>query len=228
MNETVQLVESEIDGTASDAQLLRNLRAELDREPAMGAEHVHLVVQDAIAILSGSAATSEARAAIRSAAQHVVGIRDVYDGIRICPDSGDTDVAIQARIRAMLELDAGVLPDRLTVSVSHGHVALGGHVEWPAQANAAVAAAHRVRGVRGVTSDIHADGVPAPAAIRGRIVLAFQQASEADAAAIAITVEGGVVRLSGKLPGSRERDLAETTVRALPGVTLVDNAIEIL
>jgi osmotically-inducible protein OsmY len=227
MNEEVQAIGGLDRDAANDAQLLRDLRADLGRGPPGGAEHVHATVHDAIAILSGYTTTSEAKAAIRSIAQRVIGIRDVYDGVEVRADPADTDDAILARIQAMFGLDAGVRSDGLTVTVARGRVVLSGHVEWPTQAEAAIAAARRVRGVTSVTSTIQADGVPSLAAIRGRIALAFQQASEADAAAVVVTVQGGAVRLSGKLPCTRERDLAEATVRALPGVTSVRNDIAV-
>lgn len=227
MNEEVQAIGGLEHGAANDAQLLRDLRADLGRGPPGEAEHVHAVVHDAIAILSGYTTTTEAKTAVRSIAQRVIGIRDVYDGVEVHTDPADTDDAILDRVQAMFGLDAGVLSDGLTLTVDHGRVALGGHVEWPAQAEAAIAAARRVRGVTSVTSAIQADGVPSLTAIRGRIALAFQQASEADAAAVVITVQGGTVRLSGKLPCTRERELAEATVRALPGVTSVHNDIAV-
>lgn len=225
MNEETQAAKGLENRAVSDAQLLRDFHADLGRARMVGVEHVHTMVHDAIAILSGYTTTKEAKAAIRSTARHVIGIRDVYDGIEVRADPAGTDDAIAARVRAMFELDADVLPDAVTIAVEHGHVALGGHVEWPAQAEAAIAAARRVRGVTDVTSAIQADGVPSFAAIRGRIALAFQHASEADAAAVVVAVQGDTVHLSGKLPCARERDLAKTTVRALSGVARVLNDI---
>ena len=211
---------------ANDPQLLRDLRAELEREGATSSA-VHAVVQHAVAILTGSVASDRARAAAVAAARRVPGIRDVHDEVRVEPDGDGSDEHILASVRTMLELDAAVAPGRLIVSVTNGHVTIGGHVEWPAQAHAAIAAAHRVRGVRDVISAVRIDGLPSLATLRGRIAIAFREAGEAMAAAIGLTMSGSTVELSGKVRSQHDRTLAEATVRALHGVAAVENHITV-
>ena len=211
---------------ANDPQLLRDLRAELEREGATSSA-VHAAVQHAVAILTGSVASDRARAAAVAAARRVPGIRDVHDEVRVEPDGDGSDEHILASVRMMLELDVAVAPERLIVSVTNGHVTIGGHVEWPVQAHAAIAAAHRVRGVRDVISAVRIDGLPSLATLRGRIAIAFREAGEAMAAAIGLTMSGSTVELSGKVRSQYDRTLAEATVRALHGVAAVENHITV-
>jgi len=208
---------------ANDAQLLRDLRAELDRERAAPPGAVHATVQHAVAILSGSVASDRAKAAIIAAVRRIPGIQDVHDELRIETESDQGDEQILARVQAMLGLDVAVAPDRLIVSVANGQVTIGGHVEWPIQAHAAIAAAHRVRGVRNVTSAIRVDGLPSLATVRGRLAIAFRDAGEAMASAVELALSGSCVHLSGTVHSQRDRALAEATIRALPGVTAVEN-----
>ncbi|HEX7693909.1 MAG TPA: BON domain-containing protein [Sphingomonas sp.] len=210
---------------ANDAQLLRDLRAELQRVEAGTAGDIHATVLHGVAILSGSVPRENMKAAARSAARGVPGIEDVCDDIRIRPDDDETDENILARVRTMLAIDATLDANRLSASVTDGRAALSGHVEWPAQASAAVAAVRRVRGVRDVTSTIHVDGLPSPAAMRARLVLSFRDAAEAAAAGIDVAISARSVRLSGTLKSNADRDLAEATIRALPGVDEVENRI---
>lgn len=210
---------------ANDAQLLRDLRVELQRGETGTAGDIHATIVHAVAILSGSVPREEMKAAARSAARRVPGIEDVYDDIRIRPDEGGTDEDILARVQTMLAIDATLDANRLSASVTDGRATVGGHVEWPAQASAAIAAVRRVRGVRGVTSTIQVDGLPSPATLRARLVLAFRDAAEAAAAGIDLAISGKSVLLAGKLKSNADRDLAEATVRALPGVDDVENRI---
>ena len=115
----------------------------------------------------------------------------------------------------------------MIVSVANGDVTIGGHVEWPVQAHAAIAAAHRVRGVGEVTSAIRVDDLPSLATLRGRLAIAFRDAGEAAAAAIGLTMSGSSVRLSGTVHSEHDRTLAEATVRALHGVAVVENHITV-
>jgi len=210
-----------------DPQLLRNVRDELDWDPAVDHTAVHAVVQDGVAILSGTVANHAAKLAAEKAARRAFGIRGVFNGITVREDPDATDEAILARVRTMLDLDANVPPNTLEVTVEHGHATLSGTVEWEYQREAARTAAGRVRGVTGVTTRIHVNGIPSITDIRGRVVTALQEAAEADAATIRIELDGGTVKLAGKLASSHERDIAETAARTAPGVVHVEDRIEI-
>ena len=56
---------------ANDAQLLRDLRTELDRNRAIPRGTVHAVIQHGIAILSGSVASDRTKAEILAAARRI-------------------------------------------------------------------------------------------------------------------------------------------------------------
>lgn len=211
----------------NDSQLLRNVRDELDWDPAVDHQAVHAVVQDGVAVLSGTVTNYAAKLAAEKAARRAFGIRGVFDGITVSNDPDSTDEAILARVRTMLDLDANVPSHRLTASIEQGHVTLAGTVDWEYQREAARAAAGRVRGVIGVKSLVHVAGIPSIVDIRGRVVTALQQAAEAAAAAIRIELEGNTVSLAGRLPSRHERDIAEAAARSAPGVAQVDDRIEI-
>lgn len=213
---------------ANDAQLLRDLRFALEHDQIASSGDIRAVVQHAVAILSGSAPHQDVKVAARAAALRVPGIRDVCDDIRVADRGSGADQEILARVQAMLGLDAAVAPERLIVSVDKGHVTIGGHVEWPAQASAAVAAVRRVRGVKGVTNSVHVDGLPSLTIMRAGLVTAFRDAGEGAAAGIDIVVSGRSVRLSGKVRSMNERELAERTIGALHGVDRVENHLAVI
>lgn len=211
-----------------DPQLLRNVRDELDWDPAVDHTAIHAVVQDGVAILSGVVSNFAAKLAAEKAARRAFGIRGVFDGVTVSNDPEATDDAVCGRVATMLDLDANVPSHDLAVKVAHGHVTLSGTVDWEYQREAARTAAGRVRGVTGVTTLIHVNGIPSMTDIRGRMVTALQQAAEAEAGAIRIELDGSIVKLAGKLSSARERDIAEAAARTAPGVTHVEDDIEIV
>lgn len=222
MSDSQPCFEHETEAT-NDAQLLRDLRAELAREEAAPPAAIHTAVQHAVAIVSGSVPGDSIKAAVLAAARRVAGIQYVHDDIRVEPDGNESDEQILACVKIMLGLDAAVAPDRLVATVANGCVTIGGHVEWPAQAHAAVAAVRRVRGVRQVVSTIRVDGLPSLATMRARLVLAFREAGEKTAGGIDLAVSDTSVQLSGTVRSHHDRELAETTIRGLIGVAAVEN-----
>lgn len=210
-----------------DPQYLRNVRDELDWDPLVDHAAIHVVVQDGVAILSGTVPSLAAKVAAEKAARRAFGITGVFDGITVRADPDSTDEAIAGRVRTMLDLDANVPTAAVAATVEHGQVTLTGTVEWEHQREAARGAASRVRGVQGVACRIQVQGTPSMTDIRGRIVTALEQAVEADASGISIELDGGTVRLAGKLSCAHERDVAEAAARAAPGVTHVEDLIEL-
>lgn len=211
-----------------DPQLLRNVRDELDWDRAVDHTAVHVIVQDGVAILSGSVASYASKVAAEKAARRAFGIKGVFDGITVRPEDPDaTDAAVAQRVAAMLDLDALVPRGTVSVAVERGHATLTGAVQWDYQREAARTGAARVRGVTGVTCLVQVHGTPSLTDIRGRIVTALEHAAESDADAIHIELDGGRVRLSGRVATRREREIAEDAVRGAPGVTQVDDQIAV-
>ncbi|OJU21224.1 MAG: hypothetical protein BGN95_11415 [Sphingomonas sp. 66-10] len=210
-----------------DAQSLRNVRNELDGDPTVDHTAVHAVVQDGVAVLSGTVTNYAAKLAAEKAARRASGVCGVFDGIVVSNDPDATDEAVLERVYKMLELDANVPSHTLTATIEHGRVTLSGNVEWEYQREAARTAAARVRGVTGVNILVHVNGMPSIIDIRGRVVIALQQAAEAEAERILIDIDGSTVRLAGQLASAREREVAVAAVRSAPGVTRVEDCIEL-
>lgn len=208
----------------TDPQLLRDVRQELGSDRAVDAAAIHVAVQDAVVVLSGSVANAAAKEAAVIAGRRVPGIRRVFESIVVKPaDHALDDTAIANRVRAILELDAAVPCDGAIVAVDKGQVTLTGEVDWPYEREAARTAAARIAGVVGVTRKIEARGPPSVADLRGRILAVLEGAVEAEAAGLEIAVDQGVVQLGGALAGASHRDAAERAVREAPGVIRVEN-----
>jgi osmotically-inducible protein OsmY len=138
-----------------------------------------------------------------------------------------SDDAIAAQVANNLAWDAILPKDVIKVKVEAGWVTLSGDVEWAYQRIAAEGNVRRLHGVRGVTNLIMVQPKISVPDIRQRIEQALERQAEIEAKGIKITVEGGRVRLEGKVRAWRERDAIERAAWAAPGVTGVDDHVTI-
>ena len=104
---------------------------------------------------------------------------------------------------------------------------LRGEVEWNYQRSDAARVVRRLTGVKGVTNLITVKPRVTPADIKKKIEEALKRTAEADAQKITVEVDGSKVILRGTVRSWAEREEAERQAWAAPGVTSVDNRIQI-
>jgi osmotically-inducible protein OsmY len=140
----------------------------------------------------------------------------------------ENDSTIRRNVIEELEFDPKISADGIGVAVRNGVVTLSGHVPDYAQKVAAVNAAQRVRGVKGVAQDLVVrlqydnkldDDEIAEHALN---VLKWSVGASRD---IKVVVDGGRVTLTGDLPWNYQKEAAERAVRNLSGVISVTNNI---
>lgn len=119
------------------------------------------------------------------------------------------------------------LPSSIRAGVADGHVTLTGRVPWPFHRVAAEVAVRHVAGVTGVTNRIEVAPLASYRDVRTRIAEALGN-SGGSARHITVTIKGGVVTLTGHLASAAQRDAVAEAVAAAPGVSRVENRIEIL
>jgi osmotically-inducible protein OsmY len=113
--------------------------------------------------------------------------------------------------------------------VKNGVVTLEGEVEWQFQRGAALAAVRGLRGVKYATDQIQLKPTarPSPSEIKTKIEEALKRSAQVDARKVAVAMTDGTVTLRGSVRSYWEREEAETAAWAAPGVTRVDNRIEV-
>jgi len=131
-----------------------------------------------------------------------------------------------------LEFEPSINATNIGVAVEGGVATLSGYVESYAEKAAALAAARRVKGVRGIADEIAvrfpADKKTADDEIAKRAVDLLGWDTMVPSDSIQVLVRDGWVTLSGKTDWYYQKRAAEEDIRKLSGVLGVINNIDIL
>ena len=115
----------------------------------------------------------------------------------------------------------------LEIVVTDGWVTLDGDVEEEYQKEDAETTVSKVIGVRGITNNIAVKQKVRPADITLHIERVFQRSAMRHAQDIHVVINHGKVILSGIVRAWIEKADAEEAAREVPGVTEVENRLEI-
>jgi osmotically-inducible protein OsmY len=214
----------------SDARLKREVERELEWDPEVDATHIAVIVENGAVTLTGYVPKYPEKVAAVRAAERVFGVRAVADEIQVRLAEADVqdDPAIAAAIMHAFEWNTRV-PPTVKAEVRDGIVTLRGEVEWEYQRNAAERAVRYVKGVKGISNLIVVKSTAKKASdIAQRIAHAIERSAELDARSISVTTEDGIVRLRGTVHSFHEKRLAEKAAAAAPGISKVENEIEVV
>lgn len=210
----------------TDLQLQKDVMDELRWEPSVDHTNIGVTARNGVVTLAGFVPNYAQKARAEIATRRVAGVRAIAEEIqvRFAVDPEMTDAEIAQRILNRLDWDVSA-PKDIRVKVEQGRVTLTGQVDWNYQKEIAARAASRTTGVKTITNLIDVKVRPVPADLRDRIVSALTRARNLDAGAITVSVEGGTVKLGGRVHGWNERQIAESAAWAAPGVTKVQDDI---
>jgi osmotically-inducible protein OsmY len=141
-----------------------------------------------------------------------------------------SDTILRDAVVKELERDPEVVAKHISVTAIDGAIALGGHVMTIHEKHVAVRAAERVEAVRAVADDIEVREPSLHERADDEIAeeiahLRSWRAQIPDS--VAAQVRDGRVILHGQVESASERDTAESAIRQLTGVRVVDNLIRV-
>jgi osmotically-inducible protein OsmY len=192
---------------------------------------IGVAVKDGIVALTGWVDSFAKKWVAERAAHRVHGAMAVVNDIEVrlpgSAERSDEDIALAAT-RA-LEWDTLVPMENVELTVSKGTVTLRGEVEWEFERQEAERAIRRLSGVRGVINAITVRPrvTASPQELQQKIENALVRNAETDAQRITIDVDGSKVILRGTVRSWMEKREAERIAWSSPGVTSVDNRIQI-
>lgn len=213
----------------TDEQIQHDVLDELNWDPMVRPNEVGVSVRDGIVALTGWVDTYLKRWAAEEAAHRVRDVKAVANDLEVClPSAAErTDANLAAAALSALKWDAALSTDQLEVTVSNGQVTLQGEVDWNVQRDDAERVVRRLAGIKGVRNLITVKPHPTPADIQQKIERALIRNAQTDAQQITVELQGSTVVLKGTVRSYAEKQAAQTSAWAAPGITAVENRITV-
>lgn len=213
----------------TDLQVQKDVLSELRSEPALNAAALGVTVHNGIVTLSGEVAVYTQKLDAVKATARAKGVRAVANDIRVFPSDSciRTDTELAHDIFKALEWTVAVQEDQIDITVENGVVVLEGEVDHDAQRQIAVKTIETMQGVRSVINKIKLRKTASAGDIEDRIRAAFRRSAVLDVSGIHVTVKNNKAILSGTVSSLSEKEDAERTARAAPGITDIENRIAV-
>jgi osmotically-inducible protein OsmY len=213
----------------TDAQLQHDIVEELNWEPSINATHIDVAVKEGVVTLTGYVSSLTEKWTTEHVVKGVARVKAVADDLEVrlpgASERTDSDIA-RAAVNA-LEWNTSVPHDRITVTVREGWLTLEGSVDWPYQKAAAEDTVRHLMGVKGITNMLTVQPKVTATEISAKIAEALKRNAALEAQKIWVETEGSKVILRGNLHSWLERAEAERVASAAPGVTAVENHINV-
>jgi osmotically-inducible protein OsmY len=210
----------------TDHQLQLDVLAELSWEPSVNAEDIGVEVKDGIVTLAGHVSSYAEKVDAERATMRVSGVKAlaVEMDVKLTGSSTRNDVDIARSVDNVLQWSTYLPGKSIKIKVESGQVTLSGEVSWEFQRQAAVGAVRYLMGVKGVNDQLIIKPKISAPAVQADIEAALKRRARKDANEISVSVQGTDVTLTGKVHSWSERELANNTAWASPGVKrVVDN-----
>ncbi|HXZ01846.1 MAG TPA: BON domain-containing protein [Stellaceae bacterium] len=213
-----------------DLHLQQRVIDALEFDPSVDAAHIGVSVGEGVVTLSGHVRSFVEKLAAERIVRQVKGVRAVAQEleVRLPSDKKLADDEIAARAVRILHWDQMVPGDRISVKVEHGIVTLDGEVDWGFQRTEAENGIRKLSGVRSVINNIVVVAKVSPEDVHAKIRAALERNAEIEAGRVTVAVSGGKVTLGGRVNAWTEREAAEHAAWSAPGVTEVEDRIEIV
>jgi len=211
----------------TDSDVQYDVTSELSWRPDIDATDIAVKVREGVVTLTGFAGNYTQKHSAEAAAKRVSGVTGVANELVVRPstEQSRTDPELAREIVRTIRAHLPTLAECVKVVVDRGHVTLEGSAPWHFLAERAEALARSQAGILSIRNAIVVLPHVEPANIRAEIEQAFRRSADIDAKAVKVEATGSVVTLTGKVRSWYEREEAQRTAWAAPGVTEVKNQI---
>lgn len=209
-----------------DKTVHRHVLEELEYAPMIDAAQIGVTVENGIVTLTGHVRNYAEKGVAERVTLRVRGVRGVVERIAVrYPDDPTVgDEALAERCARVIEWDARIPRDTVTLKVEKGCVTLEGCVPYYHQKAAVDKALRRLAGVTDIVNLVAVKPPAQAAEVTSRIRAALRRSAR-DPDTIRVHVDGDKVTLEGCVDVWRERDLAERAAWSAPGVRAVEDRL---
>jgi osmotically-inducible protein OsmY len=205
----------------SDPEVARQVTDELRWDPRVDERDIEVDVTDGVVWLRGCVKSYAQKLAARAAAHRVLGVLDVADDVRVTVPESErrSDADLAKAVREALEWSVFVPDRRIHSTVTNGWVTLDGTVETLAQRTDAAGAVERLQGVQGVVNQLVVESPTiASARTKADIERALARQSRWTGDHVNVSVDDGVVTLTGMVRSFSDKNALSQVVASAPGV----------
>ena len=223
-----------------DADIQKDIQTALLQDPATASYRVAVSVQGGVATLTGIVGSFMEKQLAGWIAKGVRGTRKIHNDITIIYRLNRTDREIAADVKARLKWDVWINGELIDVAVKNGKVTLTGKVGSVINRSRAFddAWVHGVKyvdesgiviepWVRDYTRRKSKNVTISDGDIKQAVQAAFSMDPRVSGFSPGITVEGGIVRLSGSVGNLKAKNSAEQDAKNIIGVWRVDNFLKV-
>jgi osmotically-inducible protein OsmY len=214
----------------TDANIQRDVMDQIKWNPLLTASEIGVAVKNGVVTLSGQVDSYLKKLEAEKETKKVSGVKAIAEDIQVGISAQDkrTDAEIAETVLHALKWDTSIPEEDIKVKVEDGFVTLEGTVEWEYQRLAARNAVANLAGVRSVINAIQLKHRTSPDDLKQKISAAFHRSATLDASQIQVEVLDAKVILKGKVRSFAEKEDAARAAWAAPGITQVENQLELL
>jgi len=210
-----------------DSQLRQAVLSELAWEPSVSAAHIGVTARGGVICLTGRVESCVEKHAAEMAAVRVKGVEAVVQKIevRVPFDTTRNDDEMAAAAMERLSWDASAPRGAVMVNVEKGWFILTGQLDWRHQRETAEQDVRPLFGVSNQTTIMQKVNV---LSLCDDITHALHRSAFFYPKSVAVSAQGGKVRLTGTVHSWNDWQVAASTAWAAPGATAVQNYISVL
>ena len=210
----------------SNEKLAQNVTEELLWDPKVDSAAIAVSADDGAVTLRGTVGSFRQKREAKQDAARVYSVGNSLE-VSILNENRRDDADLRGAVLQALVLDS-VVPDTIDAEVQDGLVTLTGTATWQFERDEAEFIATNVLGVTAVDDEIVLVA-PTPTAgdVKHSIKKALERNAKLDADEVSVESKNGTVTISGTVSSWTEHDEAVSAAWAAPGVTRVDDRIDV-
>jgi osmotically-inducible protein OsmY len=213
----------------NDTDIRQDVESELRWAPELDETDIAVKGTGGVITLTGFVKTYMEKYEAERAAKRVKGVEAVANDIevRLSSDFAVPDPELARNAVQALRTELPFVHEKIKVLVDHGRVTLEGSLDWGYQRAWAEKAVRKLKGMKTLINLLVVTPRVQPSDVKKKIQSAFVRSAQLDANRISVEAQDGEVILRGKVRTWAEREAAQETAWAAPGVTQVKNEISV-